>query len=135
MTVFVWFLILLRATTGVAALALCAELIRRLNREKLTRELLGENGMQTEILDGEIRSLFSEAKWLFAMWLTSFVRLAFAVHNWLIGRDMRTWDMGDMFGSLIVLSFTLHSAWVVWCKRRERVRLFDMARRIREEAR
>lgn len=124
-----WSMISTRAVIGLLAFALCLTLIRRLRREKFAREILGENGMQAEILEGELRGLFSESKWLAAMALTASLRVGYALTRWWHGVPQpRLWDYGDVIGSSIVLAFTVHSAWVVWSKRKERSKLYQLAR-------
>lgn len=129
-----WSMISTRAVIGFAAFALCLTLIRRLRREKFTREILGENGIQAEILAGDIRALYSESKWLAVTWITAWLRIGYVISRWWHGVPHQvTWDMGDAVGSFVVLAFTTHSAWVVWCKRREREVLYSLARQERKK--
>lgn len=129
-----WSMIATRAVIGLAAFALCLMLIRRLRREKLTRELLGENGMQAAILDGELHSLYSEGKWLTVTWITAWLRLGYVADLWWKGQPIPyAWDAGDAVGASVVLAFTTHSAWVVWRKRQERKLLYSLAREERRK--
>ena len=125
--VVVWSMIVIRCAIAWIFFAVCIMLIRRLRRDAASWRAAGENGIIAEIIEGEIRGIKSESKWLCVMGLTASIRIVTVIYHALIGAPVRSWDRADIIGILIVMAFTLHSGYVVWAKRRERVRLYRYA--------
>lgn len=123
----VWILVLFRALFGCLFCVISIQMVRWAEAELTIRRTRGENGMQEEILLGQIRFGWLSVARLFLLGASAWLSLPFVGH---LGLEYR-WQ--HVVAASLVFLLTLMDSAYVYLKWRERSRLLAMAREYRKK--
>lgn len=123
----VWWLVLTRAVLASVFMVIGIQMVTYAREELAIRKSNGNNGMQSEILKGQIRFSWLRVIALFLLGASAWLGLPF------VGRFEYAYKWPQVLASSFVLFLAVLEALGVYFKWRERGKLLWMARNYREK--
>jgi hypothetical protein len=123
----IWWLVFARGALGLVFMVIAMQMVFWSRDELLIRKLRSENGMQSEILKGQVRFGWSRVGRLFLLGASATLALPFVI------RPGATYRWPQVVASALVLLLTFIDVIDVVMKWRERDRLLSMAENYRRK--